>query len=266
MLELYQFEFSPYCEKVRLILDYKGLDYQKIEVTPGVGQVEIYRISGQKQLPVLKDGSTVVADSTEIALYLDRKYPERPILPSDPVIRSQCLIWEEWADAIISKKSRLPILDYIKSDAGLRSALLPSQTPDVLKNLINSLPGEVFEFLGSGIGINRELISKANKNLRDTLENLNTILRSKPYLVGDSLTLADLTVAALSIAIKSPPSEYLDIPSQLKNRGIPGIADDPAYQDFFRWRDQIYTNYRKPSTGYNRTDNRDINLSSIEIE
>lgn len=69
MLELYQFELSPYSEKVRLILDYKGLEYQKIEVTPGVGQVEIYRISGQKQLPVLKDGSTVIADSTEIALH-----------------------------------------------------------------------------------------------------------------------------------------------------------------------------------------------------
>ena len=39
MLELYQFELSQYSEKVRLILDYKGLEYRKIEVTPGVGQV-----------------------------------------------------------------------------------------------------------------------------------------------------------------------------------------------------------------------------------
>jgi glutathione S-transferase len=262
MLELYQFEFSPYSEKVRLILDYKGLDYQKIEVTPGVGQVEIYRISGQRQLPVLKDGSTVVADSTEIALYLDRKYPEKPILPSDPVARSQCLIWEEWADSTLAKKSRLPILDYIKSDAGMRGALLPSQTPDVVKTLLNSLPGEVFEFLGSGIGISKEVISKANKNLRDTLDNLNTILVYKPYLVGDSLSLADLTVAALTIGIKSPPGDYLDIPAQLKNRGIPGIADDPTYENFFRWRDQIYLNYRKPLN----TSRASTSPSSIEIE
>ena len=39
MLELYQFELSQYSEKVRLILDYKGLEYRKIEVTPGVGQI-----------------------------------------------------------------------------------------------------------------------------------------------------------------------------------------------------------------------------------
>ncbi len=35
MLELYQFELSAYCEKVRLILDYKGLAYKKRDVVPG---------------------------------------------------------------------------------------------------------------------------------------------------------------------------------------------------------------------------------------
>ena len=50
MLELYQFELSPFSEKVRLILDYKGLEYKKIEVTPGIGQtstcVKRWRYSG----------------------------------------------------------------------------------------------------------------------------------------------------------------------------------------------------------------------------
>ncbi len=71
MLELYQFELSAYCEKVRLILDYKGLAYKKRDVVPGVGQLELFRLSGQRQVPVLKDGDTYIADSTEIAFYLD---------------------------------------------------------------------------------------------------------------------------------------------------------------------------------------------------
>ncbi len=48
MLELYQWELSQYSEKVRLILDYKGLDYRKIEVTPGIGQVESVPIDWSK--------------------------------------------------------------------------------------------------------------------------------------------------------------------------------------------------------------------------
>ena len=84
MLELYQFEMSHYAEKIRLILDYKGLDYRKIEVTPGVGQIELYQLSGQRQVPVLKDGSEIIADSTAIAEYLDKKYPDKPLIPSEP--------------------------------------------------------------------------------------------------------------------------------------------------------------------------------------
>lgn len=61
MLELYQFELSQYSEKVRLILDYKGLTYRKIEVTPGIGQVELFRMTGQRQVPVLKDGNQIVS-------------------------------------------------------------------------------------------------------------------------------------------------------------------------------------------------------------
>jgi glutathione S-transferase len=84
MLELYQFEASTFAEKIRLILDYKQLPYRKIEVTPGVGQIDVFRLSGQRQVPVLKDNEQVIADSTAIALYLEKAYPERPLMPTDP--------------------------------------------------------------------------------------------------------------------------------------------------------------------------------------
>ena len=106
MIDLYQFELSQYSEKVRLILDYKGLAYRKIEVTPGIGQVELFQMSGQRKAPVLKDGNQIIADSTEIAKYLDRQYPDRPLIPTDPKQRGLCLLIEEWADESIGVKSR----------------------------------------------------------------------------------------------------------------------------------------------------------------
>ena len=86
MLELYQFELSHYCEKIRFILDYKGLEYRKVEVTPGIGQLDLFKMSGQRQVPVLKDGNEVIADSTAIAQYLDNK--NIPIAPSIHQTRS----------------------------------------------------------------------------------------------------------------------------------------------------------------------------------
>ncbi len=81
MLELHQFRHSAFCEKVRLVLAAKGLAYSVVEVTPGVGQLELYRLSGQRQVPVLVDGSNVIADSSAIAQHLERHTPEPALLP-----------------------------------------------------------------------------------------------------------------------------------------------------------------------------------------
>jgi len=127
MLELYQFELSAYCEKVRLILDYKGLAYKKRDVVPGVGQLDLFRLSGQRQVPVLKDGDTYIADSTEIAFYLDRKYPEKPIIPTDPLQRGQCLLIEEWADESLGLKGRTAFLGAFAQNQNFRTAFQYSE-------------------------------------------------------------------------------------------------------------------------------------------
>jgi len=265
MLELYQFELSQYSEKVRLILDYKGLEYKKIEVTPGVGQIELLQKSGSKQVPILKDGSTYIADSTEIAFYLDRKYPERPLIPEDPLAKGQCLLIEEWADESIGLKGRKAFIGALNQNQNFRTSVLPQETPDLLKNFVGAIPGELLDVLGMGIGFGGDAVKEAKKGLKQDLEALSLILQSKPYLVGDSPTLADLAVAGLSILLKFPEGSYLDIPSQLKGKGIPGLADNSDYKIFFDWRDRLYADYRKAST-ISSTPSGDSAPTSIEIE
>ncbi|MEM8777363.1 MAG: glutathione S-transferase family protein [Cyanobacteria bacterium P01_G01_bin.49] len=246
MLELYQFEVSQYSEKVRLILDYKGLEYRKIEVTPGIGQLDLYKMSGQKQVPVLKDGETVIADSTEIAFYLDRKYPEKPIIPTDPLLRGQCLLIEEWADESIGIKGRIALIGALNKNPNFRTSILPKEVPDVLKKIVGAVPGDLLSVLGTGVGFGPDAVKEANKALKQDLEALSLILQNRPYLVGDQPTLADLAVAGLSIILKQPGGDYLEIPNSLKGKGIPGLADNTAYDTFFLWRDRLYMEYRKP--------------------
>ncbi len=202
MLELYQFELSAYCEKVRLILDYKGLAYKKKDVVPGVGQLELFRLSGQRQVPVLKDGDTYIADSTEIAFYLDRKYPEKPIIPTDPLQRGQCLLIEEWADESLGLKGRTAFLGAFAQNQNFRTAFLPQETPGFMRLLLGSMPGELIDILGAGVGLGKDAINTAKKGLQQDLEALNLILTNRPYLVGDQPTLADLAVAGLSVLLQ----------------------------------------------------------------
>ncbi len=265
MLELYQFELSQYSEKVRLILDYKQLEYRKIEVTPGVGQIELMQKSGSRQVPVLKDGSTYVADSTEIAFYLDRKYPERPIIPTDSLAKGQCLLIEEWADASIGLKGRKAFIGALNQNQNLRTSLLPSNTPDLVKTAVGAIPGEILDVLGTGVGFGGDAVKEAKKSLTQDLEALCLILQNQPYLTGDTPTLADLTVAGLSILLKFPAGSYLDIPDPLKGKGIPGLADNITFEPFFAWRDRLYADFRSGSSTSTTTGNNSA-PTSISID
>ncbi|NJR65404.1 MAG: glutathione S-transferase family protein [Leptolyngbyaceae cyanobacterium CRU_2_3] len=251
MIELYQFELSHYCEKIRLILDYKGIPYRKIEVTPGIGQLDLYRMSGQRQVPVIRDGAEVIADSTAIALYLDQKYPDRPIIPTDPKQRALCLLMEEWADESIGVNSRKVMLGAFGQDPVLRSTLLPASTPSFLKTLVESIPGEALSILGTGAGFGPDTVKAARKAMQQNLESLSTLLMDSPYLITDQPTLADFAVAGLTMYVKFPAGLYLDIPATLKGQGVPGLADNIAYETFWVWRDRLYSDYRKFTSSSN---------------
>jgi glutathione S-transferase len=246
MLELYQWELSQYSEKVRLILDFKGLDYRKIEITPGIGQVELFRLTGQKQVPVLKAGNKYIADSTEIAKYLDLEYPERPLIPKDPKQKGLCLLIEEWADESIGIKGRKALFSAISQDQNFRKSLLPTSTPDVLKTLVGGVPTDLLTVLGFGVGYSPDVIKSAIADLKQDLEALTLLLADSPYLTGDEPTLADLAVAGLSILLKFPEGPYLDLPASIRGKGVPSLANNPDYELFFTWRDRLYTQFRKP--------------------
>ncbi|MEM8642367.1 MAG: glutathione S-transferase family protein [Cyanobacteria bacterium P01_G01_bin.54] len=249
MLELYQFELSQYSEKVRLILDYKGLDYHKIEVTPGVGQLELFQKTGQRQVPVLKDGETYIPDSTEIALYLERQYPEKPLIPTTPKAKGLCLALEEWADVSIGLKGRIVLLGALNKNSIFRASLLPKTVPDLFRGLVGAIPSELLDILGTGVGLGGEEVNAAEVAIKQDLEALCLMLQNSPYLLGDTPSLADLAVAGLSIILKYPEGDYIELPEQFNGKGIPGFADNPAYAVFFDWRDRLYAQFRQPLSG-----------------
>lgn len=271
VLELYQFELSHYSEKVRFILDYKGLPYRKVEVTPGIGQIDLFRMSGQRQVPVLKDENEMIVDSTAIALYLEEKYPEKPIIPADPLLRAQTLVLEEWADTSIGLKGRAAMIGAFNQDPEFRKAFFPNGTPQQLQNLVDELPenvrgvgnmvassvpsffknivgavpGDLLSLGGTVAGFGPEAVKAAMDDLGRDLEALSLMLTNKPFLVTDHPTLADFAVAALSMYIKFPSSPTLNVPLSLKGKGVPGLADNPQYETFFKWRDDLYLSHRK---------------------
>ncbi|MDP3898391.1 MAG: glutathione S-transferase family protein [Mesorhizobium sp.] len=91
--------FSPHCWKTALSLAHKGLEYQSC-ATP-FGAVPGVEAGASKTVPVIRDGDRVVADSFDIALYLEDTYPDRPSLFGGEGGRAMARFIERWSQLTV---------------------------------------------------------------------------------------------------------------------------------------------------------------------
>ena len=229
MLELHQFRHSAFCLKVRMTLQAKGLSYREVEVTPGIGQIPLFWLSGQRQVPVLVDGEQVVADSSAICRHLETLRPDPALLPVDARLSAQVQLIEDWADTTLAAAARAALLQAAADDSQLRDALLPDDVPSPVRQVMSGLPGGWLSSLSELLG------QEQRSSMLSSLCAITDGLDPSGFLVGDDLSLADLAVAAQLSLLRFPASSG----APLAGRGVPGISDHPRLQPLFSWRDQL---------------------------
>ncbi len=70
--------FSPYCWRARMALAHKGLDFEVRET--GFTDIGAVADGASRTLPVIDDNGWIVAESMDIALYLEKTHPDAPSL------------------------------------------------------------------------------------------------------------------------------------------------------------------------------------------
>lgn len=75
MLELFQAEWCPYSSRVRERLTELGVDYVARQVAPYREERDTLEAeTGERSIPTLRDGDTVVSGVAEILRYLDERF------------------------------------------------------------------------------------------------------------------------------------------------------------------------------------------------
>lgn len=99
MLQLCYSALSPYCRKIRMILDHMELEYEIFDSF----DVEKYPAwNPRAEIPILRDGDIVVRNSTTIVDYLNFRFPDSPSLfPNDPNGFALAKEWELIADTLV---------------------------------------------------------------------------------------------------------------------------------------------------------------------
>ncbi|KAK1560370.1 hypothetical protein Q3G72_025883 [Acer saccharum] len=85
-LQLYSYFRSSCSFRVRIGLNLKGLEYEYKAVNLVKGEQhspEFKKLNPIGYVPVLVDGDVILSDSFAILMYLEEKYPQHPLLPSD---------------------------------------------------------------------------------------------------------------------------------------------------------------------------------------
>ncbi len=212
-----------------MVLEAKKIAYRVIEISPGIGQIAIFRLSGQRQVPVLVDGNTVISDSSRIIRYIEKLHPEPKLIPDDPKEAALVNLFEDWADTTLANAARNSLIKAAIKDSNLINALLPKESPKLVRNLVNTIPTKI-------IGDLSELFNEGEEiNLFNSLKELKTLIESNNFLVGSNISFADIAVAAQLSLLKFPPSAE----RELIGKGCLGFIDHPELKTLFHWRDQL---------------------------
>ncbi|ACY19314.1 glutathione S-transferase family protein [Haliangium ochraceum] len=98
MIKIHGAHISPFVRKACLVLLEKGIPYEVSMVNPFAPPDDFRKLSPLGKVPVLQDEFVTLADSSCIAAYIERRFPEPALYPESPSDYGRALFYEEYAD------------------------------------------------------------------------------------------------------------------------------------------------------------------------
>ncbi|AWW73527.1 glutathione S-transferase [Erythrobacter sp. KY5] len=173
-------------------------------------------ISPMRRIPVLRDRSIAaegpggtIADSSAICAYIERKHPEPSIYPADDFAYGRALAMEEYADTVLA----------------------PAGGLGIFRPIFFTLMG------GSEPDMDTAKDAWANK-LPSILDYLSGQLGENEFIVGDTFSIADISVACtfmqISLVAQTPLDTWPDLAAYLERMAArPSIAGPFTMADGF---------------------------------
>ena len=165
---LYGSTMSPFVRKVAAYASEKGIELEIQQTGFPNPTPEFCAASPFRKMPALSDGDFSLADSSAIIHYLEAKFPEPELIPAEPRARGRVIWFDEFADTILFGCGQKVFFNRVVAprflgrpgDEAVAEAALRDEWPPIIDYLETVAPEE------------------------------------GGFLVGDSLTLADISVAS----------------------------------------------------------------------
>lgn len=163
---VYGASLSPFVRKVLAFAAEKGIEVEHKMLPPNADDPDFLEASPFRKIPGFRDGDFAISDSSAIIAYLDAIRPEPVLIPAEPRARARTIWYDEFADTIFAACGA--------------------------KMFFNRI---VAPLLGRDADLS--IADKAEcDELPPLLDYIERVLPENGWLVGDGLTLADISVAS----------------------------------------------------------------------
>lgn len=242
-MRLYTFAISHFSEKARWALVLEGLPFEERPLVPGLHALVTRRLGNATSVPVLVDGAAAVQGSSAILDHLEKR-GSGCLVPTDG-FRAEAARIEAAADRAFGRGIQTIFYATLLKHRGLVTDLWSQKNERLGKlfyaasfPIMRALVTKAYRTSGDGV-------AKATDRFRQTFDELETSLESKPYFGGDALSRADITVASLLAPLCRPPEHPVKWP-------LP-VAELETFSKEFEGRPlwnyvlRMYAEHRRPS-------------------
>jgi len=146
-----------YSHRVRVVLAEKGVAVEIIDVDPNNKPEDLADLNPYNSLPTLLDRELVLYEPNVMMEYLDERFPHPPLLPVYPVERAKSRLWMHRI-----QKDWCSLVDTVLAGKGRETT-----------------------------------ITKARKELRESLITVAPIFSEMPYFMSEEFTLVDCCIAPI---------------------------------------------------------------------
>ncbi|MGH8482055.1 MAG: glutathione S-transferase family protein [Nevskiaceae bacterium] len=191
---LHQWEMSPFCNKARRCLSYKGLKYEVRDYN-GLQARHAAKLSPVGKLPVLDYDGERIQDSGRIAEFLDRRHPDKPLFPKNRQTLAKARVWDDWASqSLYFYEIYFRMLDPVSLERGLD--LMCKGRPAWERWVLRAVFRRRYPKKLAQQGLARLPRAEVERQFFGLLADLDTLLATRAWLAGETPSIADLSVAA----------------------------------------------------------------------
>ncbi len=194
-MHVYGCKISYYTGKLETYLRFRSIDY---DYSPTIGNEKRLKAgAGAVQMPVVQlDDGRWMTDSTPVIAWLESQHNGSTIYPTDPALRFAALLIEDYADEWLwrpamhfrwsYRPSRLYAAESIYNDEIANNRPIPRI---LALNIIKFR--QYFGFV-RGDGVTPKTRFHADRTYRTALDRLQAIFERRPFVLGETLTIADI--------------------------------------------------------------------------